>query len=93
MWITQAQTAFICDACSSSAAADDLLNNVINSVTGVAATATSFGLPAAGSVPLNLNLLGAQFLNFFIGDFYDSTVSNYNVRLPICLLHATWFPL
>jgi hypothetical protein len=63
--------------------ADDVLNSVVNTVVGPAATATSLGLPAAGSVPVNLNLLGAQFLNFMIGDLYDSTVSNYNVSVGV----------
>jgi hypothetical protein len=72
--------------------ADDVLNNLVNAVAGPAATATSLGLPAAGTVPLNLNLLGAQFLNFMIGDLYDSTVSNYNVsRGTICTATVSHF--
>jgi hypothetical protein len=59
--------------------ADDVLNTVVDTVTGHAATATSYGLPAAGSVPTNLNLLGAQFLNFMVGSLADSNITNYNV--------------
>lgn len=70
--------------------ADDVLNNVVNTVVGPAATATSLGLPAAGSVPVNLNLLGAQFLNFMVGDLHDSTVSNYNVSCSALKENVEW---